>query len=150
MESQKNQQLARAFRRYGFSVRVILMICPVLIFSNIGDNLSRQQASIVNNLHGDLGVILAQSHQAFEALDASQDHQEELDALPALIASKADLEKIEQRYEEFARLKASQGELKSERIWTEFYRKLANEFGVSITYRNRFKRRNLEQSLIVN
>ena len=113
MESQNNRMLTRAIRRYAFSIASILICGVAMVLINMRDDSSKQQSSIVTQLHGDLGVVLARTNQVVEAYHNNQNPIQKQAMLPRLVAIRADLESLELRYKDYAKENFSSADVSS-------------------------------------
>lgn len=113
MESQNNRLLTRAIRRYAVSIASILICCVAMVLINIWDDVSKQQSRVVVQLHGDLGVVLARTNQVIEAYQFHQTPSQKQAMLPRFVAIRADLERLELRYEEYAKENFSSADVSS-------------------------------------
>ncbi len=113
MESQNNRMLTRAIRRYAFSIASILICGVAMVLINMRDDSSKQQSSIVTQLHGDLGVVLARTNQVVEAYHYNQNPIQKQAMLPRLVAIRADLESLELRYKDYAKENFSSADVSS-------------------------------------
>jgi diguanylate cyclase (GGDEF)-like protein/PAS domain S-box-containing protein len=113
MESQNNRMLTRAIRRYAVSIASILICCAAMVLINVRDASSKQQSSLVTQLHGDLGVVLARTNQVIEAYQFNQTPSKKQEMLPRFVAIRSDLESLELRYEKYAKENFSSADISS-------------------------------------